>query len=373
MPCSGASFSICSLPALPKPVLEDSTPILVMPIFFICWKILITASLSFWGVLNTYFATGFTIASAAAQEMRIVLLSSAMFLIAMDSPLVDGPMIAKTFSSSISCLAKETAFSGLAPESLMMSWILLPLMPPLALISSTSISSVLASGAPRNDAGPVTARMAPILMVPAASAGAAAKRDDACCGDDEHFTIFIFCFPLLRMIVPAAGKRYNRCTSSPLRILTPAAFSASMAFSVSSNRKIRTALPSLFCTKAYMYSTLMLLPWSVLRMPASPPGRSGRTTGTTSFLASGEAVLLQHRLGLLRVVHDQPEDAEIGGIGQGQGPDVDAVFGKDIRHFRQPAGLVLEKNGYLLDLHGASAQVAGKTPNNMLISVPLSR
>ena len=47
---------------------------------------------------------------------------------AMVSPEVDGPMIAKTFSSSISCLAKETAFSGLPPESLITSSIFLPMI-----------------------------------------------------------------------------------------------------------------------------------------------------------------------------------------------------------------------------------------------------
>src|SRR5512147_1442704 len=172
IPCSGASFSICSLPALPNPVLEERTPIFVIFIFFIWSKILMTASLSFWGVLNTYLATGFTMTSAAAQDRRIVLPSSAMFLICMVSPEVEGPMIAKTFSSSINCLAKETAVSGLAEESLITSSILVPFTPPLALMSETSISSVFASGAPRNDAGPVTDRIAPTLIVPAAIAGA---------------------------------------------------------------------------------------------------------------------------------------------------------------------------------------------------------
>ena len=62
--------------------------------------------------------------------------------------------------------------SRLAPESLMISWSFLPPMPPLAFSSSVSISRVLASGAPRNDAGPVTARMAPTLIVSAARTGA---------------------------------------------------------------------------------------------------------------------------------------------------------------------------------------------------------
>ena len=121
MPYSGASFSICPFPAFPKPSLPERTPILEIFIFFICWKILMTASLSFWGVLNTHFATGLTIASAAAQDRRMVFPASATPLIFIVSPLVEGPMMANTLSSSISCLAKEKAFSGLAPESLTIS------------------------------------------------------------------------------------------------------------------------------------------------------------------------------------------------------------------------------------------------------------
>ncbi len=101
----------------------------------------------------------------------MVLPSSARVLIFMVSPLVDGPMMAKTFSSSMSCLANEIAFSGLALESLMMSSTGLPLMPPFLLISCTSISRVRASGPPRLAAGPVTPRMAPSLIVSFASAG----------------------------------------------------------------------------------------------------------------------------------------------------------------------------------------------------------
>ena len=71
--------------------------------------------------MNTYLATGLTMASAAAQEIRIILFSSQIVLICIVSPLVDGPMMASTFSSSISCLANETAFSGLPPLSLTIS------------------------------------------------------------------------------------------------------------------------------------------------------------------------------------------------------------------------------------------------------------
>src|SRR3989339_344591 len=160
---SGASFSSCSLPALPKPVLLDTTPILGMPIFFMVSNILIAAWLSFWGTLNTYLASGFTMTSAAAQETRSTLASSQRFLIFIVSPLVEGPMIAKTFSSSISCLANEMAFSGSPFVSLITASSFAPFTPPAMLIWSTSICTVLASGAPRNEAGPVTENNAPIL------------------------------------------------------------------------------------------------------------------------------------------------------------------------------------------------------------------
>jgi hypothetical protein len=47
-------------------------------------------------------------------------------------------------------------------------------MPPFALMSSTIICAVFSSGAPRNAAGPVTAKIAPILRGSAAFAGVAA-------------------------------------------------------------------------------------------------------------------------------------------------------------------------------------------------------
>ena len=73
-------------------------------------------------------------------------------------------MMASTFSSSMSCLAIEMALSGLLAESLTISSILRPFTPPPALSLSTNILAVLASGAPRLEAGPVTAKMAPTLI-----------------------------------------------------------------------------------------------------------------------------------------------------------------------------------------------------------------
>ena len=110
--------------------------------------------------------------SAAAQESRSVFASWAICFTAIDSPLVDGPMMAKTPCSSMSCLAKEMAFSGLPPVSLTRSSTLRPPTPPLALRASTSISRVRASGAPRKEAGPVTARRAPTRSGSASAAEA---------------------------------------------------------------------------------------------------------------------------------------------------------------------------------------------------------
>jgi hypothetical protein len=59
---------------------------------------------------------------------------------------------------------------------LIISSTFLPLIPPFEFTSSTNIFKVLASGAPRKEAGPVTASIAPILMVSAAIAGATSKQ-----------------------------------------------------------------------------------------------------------------------------------------------------------------------------------------------------
>ena len=133
-----------------------------------------TAWLSFCGTLKTYLATGLTIVSAAAQETSGTWFSSQRSLIFMVSPLVEGPMMARTLSSSINCLANDTAFSGLPAVSLITNSSFRPLMPPAALIFSTIICTVFSSGAPRKDAGPVTEKRAPILTGSEGGGGGAA-------------------------------------------------------------------------------------------------------------------------------------------------------------------------------------------------------
>ena len=117
-------------------------------------------------------------------------------------------MIAKTFSSSMSCLVKEIAFSGLAAESLMISSILLPLIPPLLFTSSTSISRVRASGPPRKEAPPVTARTAPILMF-SARAGTAQRLTAITAMRSLDANFFIF-------FSRSNKKEYRSTTAVPL-------------------------------------------------------------------------------------------------------------------------------------------------------------
>ena len=82
MPCSGASFSICPFPAPPKPVLLERTPILVIFIFFICWKILRTASLSLLRGLEHVLGHGIDdrLGRGAGHEDRLPLLRDALDL-----------------------------------------------------------------------------------------------------------------------------------------------------------------------------------------------------------------------------------------------------------------------------------------------------
>jgi len=84
----------------------------------------------------------------------------------------EGPMIARTLSSSMSCLAKETA-SRASAAILTIVRSSGHLMPPAALSLLTNMVAVLASGAPKFAAPPVMAKIAPILMTPAGLASGA--------------------------------------------------------------------------------------------------------------------------------------------------------------------------------------------------------
>ena len=57
---------------------------------------------------------------------------------------------------------------------------------------------------------------------------------------------------------------------------------------------------------------------------------------------------------MIVLVHDEPQDAEISGVGQGEGPDVDPGFAQNPGDFRQAARLVLQEYRDLFDFHGVS-------------------
>jgi hypothetical protein len=124
-------------------------------------------------------------------------------------------------------LANEKAFSGLAPESLMISWICLPWTPPFLFVSATSISRVLASGAPRNDAGPVTERIAPILIgsaawVDAAHSKVASKVASMIPGTDPFFPV---CFPrIFPSLLVCCSRSSIDSDPSPAHLVPPGVY-----------------------------------------------------------------------------------------------------------------------------------------------------
>src|SRR3990172_6911594 len=378
IPCSGASFMICSSPALPNPVLLDRTPILLIFIVFICWKILTTASLSFCGVLNTYFATGLTITSAAAQDRRIVFPTSATPLIFIVSPLVEGPMIAKTLSSSMSCLAKENAFSGEAPESLTISSIFLPSPPPFLFCSSTSISRVFASGAPRNDAGPVTDRIAPTLIGSAAWTPAPTSSASATIATMIPFLLLMYpSFSLgISAVSPAAVpfplssrkpavKMTLSCEMQPsgprpplqgVDFLPPehphpgARQDPDRLVQLVEPENNDRVIPRTLHEGVHVLHVDSRLVQDPQDLPQ--PARTVRDLeGHHLRLPHRKPVLLQDLLRPVGLVDDQAKDPEIGGVGQGERPDIDARPGENISHLGQPPGLVLQENRNLLDFH----------------------
>jgi hypothetical protein len=70
--------------------------------------------------------------------------------------------------------------------------------------------------------------------------------------------------------------------------------------------------------------------------------------GHHGIAAHGESMFLEGFLGFFVIAHDQAQNAEVRGIGQGQGPDADIGLGQNPGHFLQAAGPVLQKDGNLL-------------------------
>ena len=127
-----------------------------------------------------------------------------------------------------------------------------------------------------------------------------------------------------------------------------------MACSRLSKRKMMTAFLPLCWTKAYMYSTLTPAPARIWRTSPKPAGTVRHLHRHHFGLADGEAFVLQDFPGPIVLVHDEPQNAEISGVGQRQRPDVDPGFAQNPGDFRQTAGLVLQKYRDLFHFHGVA-------------------
>ena len=75
------------------------------------------------------------------------------------------------------------------------------------------------------------------------------------------------------------------------------------------------------------------------------------TGGDDGALLDDKVMGPQDLGGLVGVVDDQAQDAEVGGVGQGEGAHVHAVVGQDLGDLAQLAGLVLDENRDLGDEH----------------------
>ena len=139
-----------------------------------------------------------------------------------------------------------------------------------------------------------------------------------------------------------------------------------MACSRLSKRKMITAFLPLCCTKAYMYSTLTPALARIWSTSPRPPGRSGTSTATTSVLPTVKPLAFRTSRALSYWSTDEAQDAEIGGVGQGQGPDVDPGFAQDPGDFGQPARLVFQKYRDLFDFHGIPSHSYGWSPKQSL-------
>ena len=164
IPICGASSFMSSRPPAPYPSEAERIAIFEIPAFFACWKIFFTARMSLGTTLNTYGRTGWTIFFAAAHDTSGTFASSTFGMIARVFPEVLGPMMATTLSFLISRSTAVTAFVASVSSSYTMISTFLPRSPPDLLMSSSSIFAVLRSGSPRNDAGPVTEKIAPIRI-----------------------------------------------------------------------------------------------------------------------------------------------------------------------------------------------------------------
>ena len=77
-----------------------------------------------------------------------------------------------------------------------------------------------------------------------------------------------------------------------------------------------------------MYSRLTRAFSSVARMSGQPAGLVGHFDGDHVGDLHHEALLLQELLGLLPVAHDEAQDAELLGVGDGERQDVELGLGE---------------------------------------------
>lgn len=77
---------------------------------------------------------------------------------------------------------------------------------------------------------------------------------------------------------------------------------------------------------------------------AKPPGTSGNPNGYDIGQRNRQPRLLERLFGLHRLIDDEAQDAEIGGVRDGQGADVDAGLREDGGDFRETPRLVFYKN-----------------------------
>lgn len=132
-----------------------------------------------------------------------------------------------------------------------------------------------------------------------------------------------------------------------------AACRAATALSVSScvKRRMTQARPSSREMNAYMYSTPTPGGGQSLHRGGEPRRLIRNSDGQHAGQRNRQPRLLERCFRLEGLIHNNPQNAEIGGVRDGQGADIDACAGKNRRDFRQPSRLILNKNRKLFDKH----------------------
>ena len=155
----------------------------------------------------------------------------------------------------------------------------------------------------------------------------------------------------VRDIRPRGTGAYAWKMSIFWRILTPAAWRVLTASCSLSNRKTSAARPVERSTNAYMYSTLR----PALTRSLQYAGEAARAVvdldGDDEVGHHREAGGLERVVGHLGLVDDEPEDAELARVRDGERDDVDVVCGEDVGDVGHAPDLVLQEYRYLRHLH----------------------